>query len=344
VTFVFLIIDFHAHLRPRLLVEALRSSNLSKAEVDSRGNSVIIEKDYVVPSVPQSYLSGESDAQRRLEEMDEYNMDTEVLSVPRSHAYPSQVAERICGTINDAYGQITKQYRGRFTALASLPLTCESSVILKELDRSINDLELNGVIIGGNVDGVPLDDRRFWPLYEKLDDLDVPVFLHPGPPPWHTQGLDKYMLGVTLGFPFDTILAATRLLYSGVFDDFSKIFFVLSHLGGGLPFLLNRLSGIFFDKGKKDNSGEIKAKKEPINYIRRFYFDTAVGDLSTYAYSLKCTMEVAGADRVLFGTDFPWNDWKFVASLRKSMEALNGISSGDKELILYKNSQRILRM
>ena len=336
-----MVIDFHSHLRPKRLVEALANSNLTKIETDTSGKKIMVEK-YTYIDVPQNYMSGESSVKHRIEEMNQNNLATQVLSVPRSHDYPSNIASKLCAVINDSYHEISQQNPDSFVALASLPLT-DIDAALKELDRSINDLELNGVVIGGNVGGVSLDDQMFWPLFEKLDELDVPVFIHPGLPPWGSQGITKYHLGITLGYPFDTLISATRIIYSGLLDQFSKISFVLSHLGDGLPFFINRLSGIFYDKGKEDPAGPIKAKKEPINYVRRFYFDTAVGDLDSYRHSLDCTIAIAGPDRVLFGTDFPWNNWQFVSGLRKSIETL-GVPESTKRMILNENSKRILKI
>jgi aminocarboxymuconate-semialdehyde decarboxylase len=202
---------------------------------------------------------------------------------------------------------------------------------------------LHGVSIGGNLNGITLDDERFFPLYEKMNELETVVFIHPGLPPWGKSGLEKYYLWAALGYQFDTVVAASTLMYGGVLDLFPKIKFVFSHLGGGLPFLVHRLTGTAKDRGSVDPSGKIKAQKKAKDYLKSVYYDTSVSDVDSFRQSFRCTYEFAGGDNILFGSDYPWYDWEFISKLKGAIEKMD-IPNNDKGKILGGNAKKLLKI
>jgi aminocarboxymuconate-semialdehyde decarboxylase len=273
-----LTIDFHSHLRLKSLIAALRGAGLSRVSQNKDLES-LKEGHLTWLNVPAAFANGEDGVVARLADMKSSGVDLEVLSVPRSHDYPVPIGIRLCKLINDDYDRIIKDHSDRFAALASLPLN-DVKESMNELQRSINDIELHGIALGGHMNGVPLDDEIFWDLYEKMNDLELPVFVHPGSPPWRQQGMEEYHLGPSLGYQFDTALAVVRVMYSGLIDQFPKIKFVFTHFGGGVPFLLHRITYGMIDGPAKG----IKARKKPSDYVRMVYFDTASDDLETWRY------------------------------------------------------------
>jgi aminocarboxymuconate-semialdehyde decarboxylase len=331
-------IDFHCHLRPKSFVDTLSQEGiLKRSEVN--GRIQIIENGTTMGNVPPVYSNGEDDLTHRLSYMTDSNMIMELLSIPRSHDYPMPIAPKLCRIVNDEYSRIVKNDpQDRFRALASIPMN-DVQASIAELDRSINDLGLNGVCIGGNLNGRPLDEEAFWPLYEKMNDLETIVFIHPGFPPWRNVGMEKYNLAILLGYEFDTVLAATRLVLGGVLDDFPKIKFVFSHFGGGLPFLVHRVGhALSTPQGRG-----IKAHGKFKDYLRRMYYDTANNDLETCSYAFNCTYDLVGADHILFGTDYPWHNHDF-ASRARDLILAQDIPDSDKEKILIGNAKRLLRV
>ena len=330
-------IDFHCHLRPEPFVDALRAGNIL-AVSNANGRIQIAENGTTLSNVPSIYSNGESDLTQRLSYMKESIVTTQILSVPRSHDYQLPIAPKLCRLINDSYSEISEKDPGSFVGLGSLPLN-DIQASISELERCLNDLNLRGVCIGGNVNGRSLDEETFWPLYEKMNDLETVVFIHPGFPPWRSTGLEKYNLAIHLGYEFDTVVAATRLIFGGVLDDFPKIKFVFSHFGGGLPFLVHRVAHAL----NTPQGRGIKARGKFIDYLRRIYYDTANNDIETCAYAFNCTYALVGADNLLYGTDYPWHNHDFASRQRRFILAQN-IPSSDKEKILGGNAKRLLAL
>jgi predicted TIM-barrel fold metal-dependent hydrolase len=332
------VIDFHSHLRPVEFIVALENEGISQR--NKEGTSLgLVENDTVLTDVPDIYVSGE-DAKNlalRTGEMEKSQVDMQVLSVPRSHDYPLPQAIRLCKMINDSYSNIVKEHKDSFYGLASIPMN-DVKASIAELDRAINTLELNGICVGGNKNGAPLDDEALFPLYEKINELELPVFIHPGFPPWKSLGLEKYNLAPTIGYQFDTVVAGSHLIHGGILDDFPKIKFVVCHLGAGLTFLEHRLTGEM-KRGKLRGS---RAKKDPHHYLSSsLYYDCAVGDIPTMKNAFMCTYNLAGADRILFGTDYPWKRADYVLSLRNWIAA-GELPEHEKRKILSENAKKIL--
>src|SRR5262249_51882024 len=155
-----------------------------------------------------------------------------------------------------------------FTALATLPLN-DPAASAKELERACRQLGMRGAMLFSNVNGSALSDRRFWPLYEAANDLGAVLYIHPTHPVG-VEAMQDYWLMPLVGFLFDTTLAASSLVFSGVVRQFPRIKWALCHLGGAIPYLAERL-----DRGFHAFS-ECRAHidRPPSTYLREFYFDT----------------------------------------------------------------------
>jgi aminocarboxymuconate-semialdehyde decarboxylase len=171
------------------------------------------------------------------------------------------------------------------------------SLAVSECQRAIKQKRLNGVMTNTNVVGRYLDDQYFWPLYEVLEELDVPLFLHPA----HPFGADKlkdFHMSFLLGLPADTTLCVARLIYSGTLDRFPKLRLFVPHGGGLLPFLSGRL-----DHGYAVRPECRKIERKPVEYLNRMLFDTIVFAPDV----LRFATEKVGLARMTLGSDYPYD-------------------------------------
>jgi predicted TIM-barrel fold metal-dependent hydrolase len=244
----------------------------------------------------------------RLKEMDEAGIDVQVLS----HANPSlqkldaDIAVPLARRVNDRLHQTVTAHPDRFAAFAALP-TADPKASADELERTVTQFGFKGAMVNGLTgEGVFHDDKRFWPIYERAQALDVPIYIHPGVPhpavidAYYRDYIDKYpsLLRAAWGFTVETATQGVRMVLSGVFDAYPGLKIILGHLGEGLPFYLWRISmGL-----ARDGRG---GKSFRDVFCEHFYITTS-GFFSDPAL-LCCVMEM-GIDRILFSVDYPFVD------------------------------------
>ncbi len=231
--------------------------------------------------------------------------------------------------MNDALAEI-KATRSRFTALATLPLN-DPDASVKELERAMTSLGFKGVMLFSNVNGVALADERYWPLYEKANELGAVCYIHPIHPVG-VESMTEYWLMPLVGFVHDTTLAAAKLVFTGVAERFPRIRWVLAHLGGTIPYLAERLDRGF--RAFKDCRQHIS--EPPSTYLKRFYYDTVNFDQR----ALELAIEFAGVDQVLAGSDYP----HMIGSLDQMQDSIAAltISEKDKAAIRWDNTAKLL--
>ena len=239
-------------------------------------------------------------------------------------------AVRFAALVNDAFAEIARSKRGRFTALATLPLN-DPAASVGNCAAPVATWGLRGAMLFSNVNGTGLDDRRFWPLYEAADELDAVLYIHPTHPVG-VEAMTDYWLMPLVGFLMDTTLAAAKLVFAGVPERFPRIQWALCHLGGAIPYLAERL-----DRGFEVFS-ECRANipRPPSHYLKRFYYDTVNFDL----HALQLALDFAGADHLLAGSDYPHQ----IGSLPKMVETLNrlNVSAEERVAISGGNAARLL--
>ena len=183
----------------------------------------------------------------------------------------------------------------------------------------------------GNVNGIPLSDRRFWPIYETANEMDALLYIHPTNPA-SVEAMKDFWLMPLVGFLFDTTLAAASLVFAGVPERFPRIKWALCHLGGAIPYLAERL-----DRGF-EAFAECRANisRRPSEYLKEFYYDT----VNFNAEALKLGMAFAGADHLLAGSDYPHQ----IGSIPKMLESVRRleIQEEDRAAIFGGNAQRLL--
>jgi len=224
------------------------------------------------------------------------------------------------------------EYSNRFSALATLPFN-DPDASVAELERVFGELAFSGVMVFSNINGIALSNQRFWPIYEKADKLNAVFYIHPSFPVG-VEAMTDYWLMPLIGFPFDTTLAAAKLVFSGIVEQFPGIQWALGHLGGAIPYLAERLDrGYYAFKECREH-----ISKPPSEYLKEFYYDTVNFDDK----ALQLAIDFAGADHLLAGSDYPHQ----IGSLEKMVESLDklNISSQEKAGIFGENAARLLRL
>jgi len=273
-----------------------------------------------------------TDAARRLEDMDRVGIDVEVLSLSTPNVYfaPAERQAEVARLVNDAYAELTARHPTRFKGFASIPMD-DPDAALRELDRTQRELRMNGVVVLSNINGRALTDARYRPFFEECDRRRVCIFIHPMIPA-SAEPFAEYVLGPIIGFPFDTTLAVARLCYAGVFRELPNIRWVLGHLGGAVPYLMERM-----DNGWRDFAEcRVNIDELPSVYLKRLYYDT----VSFSGPSLRLTRELVGADHMVMGSDYP----HLLGSIDRAVSSIESldIPAADKDRIFSGTARDIL--
>jgi 2,3-dihydroxybenzoate decarboxylase len=321
--------------------------------MDARGKTQIIalEEHYYDPEVAATFAGGgegrapairqrlDDLGELRLKEMDEAGIDVQVLShgAPSTQRLDPETAVILARGANDRLHQAIEAHPDRFAAFAALP-TPEPREAANELERAVTRLGFKGAMVHGLTNGLFLDDKRFWPVFERAEALDVPIYLHPAAP--HPAVVDAYLrdyLGdfpglasAAWGFTIETATQGLRMVLSGVFEAYPRLKVILGHMGESLPFSLWRINHTLGRPGNK-----------PIAFRDVFcehFYVTTSGNFSTPA--LLCTALEIGIDRILFSVD-----WPFVENGpgTRWMEDVP-LSYEDKAKVLSGNARRLLKL
>jgi len=324
------VIDFHNHYYPPGYLKALQSGESAvEVTIDDQGNPRLhYPGDYNI-AVP-----GQRDLNVRRKMLDDHGIDMQVLTMttPGTHVEAPATAVRLASMVNDEFAAGIAAHPGRFSALATLPLN-DPRASVKELERAVRQLGLRGAMLFSNVNGVALADPRFEPLYELANDLEAVLYIHPTDPVG-VEAMKDFWLMPLVGFLFDTTLAAAKLVYSGVPERYPKITWVLTHLGGAIPYLAERL-----DRGHRAfKECRVNIQRPPSEYLKKFYFDTV--NFNTDA--LKLAIAFAGADHLMAGSDYAHQ----IGSPKLMLESIRAldISEPDRAGILGGNAARLLRV
>lgn len=280
-------IDVHTHFSPRELDDI--------GGVRIEGNTVVHPEGSRWPLHRAFY-----DVEARLAAMDRLGVDIAVVSIaPLLFMYwleDTAAAVDFCRRANDALAAFARDSGGRIEAVATLPMQ-DPGAAVAELRRAVGTLGMRGAEIGPRVEDAYLDDPEFRPVLAAAVDLDVPLILHPyqvGPRP----GLAEYYLSNLVGNPLQSTIGAAHLIFGGTLDKLDALRLVLMHGGGYLPYQIGRL-----DHGYRVRSESAGCAHPPSAYLRRFWYDTI-----THAPGpLRFLLDGVGADRVVYGTDFPFD-------------------------------------
>jgi predicted TIM-barrel fold metal-dependent hydrolase len=275
----------------------------------------------------------------RIADMDAAGIDLQVMSLTNAglDKLDSPTATSLARDANDKLADAVRAYPQRFAGFAALDLQ-QPEKAAAELERCVRKLGFKGTLIHGTTKGVFLDDARFTPLFEAAQALDVPVYLHPTLPPKSVEdayfgGLPGqtgfYLSTAAWGWHVETGLHCLRLIVSGLFDRFPKLNIIIGHMGEDLPFSIARAEAVL----SRDTN---HLKRKVSQYFQDHFYITTSGYFTVPP--LLCTLQVVGADRILFSIDYPYSPntvgRKFLDALPVSPEDLCKISHGNAERLL----------
>ena len=274
-----------------------------------------------------------------LQEMDRSGVDVAVLSLnsPGIQAEADKaVATAGALRVNDFLAEVIAANPTRFAGFAALPLQ-DPSAAAKELDRAVTELGLKGALVNAHTLGVYLDDPSLRVVWETAERLDVPLYLHPGNgyDAAHVLSGHPELIGPMWSWGTDTSTHALRLIFGGVFDDFPNAKLLLGHMGEGLPYTLWRLDSRW---AFHNHHGIELRRGDPSEYLRTNLYITTSGVCSEPP--LTCALSALGADHVLFGTDYPFED---MATATEFLDRVQ-ISEDDRASIAHVNAESLLRI
>jgi len=338
-----MIIDFQSHIFPERYLEEMRriDGNVILEPPDPHSGMSYFYDKKLGCRINTATFQGR-DLSRRIEHMDSLGIDIQVLSIPAPGAdrFDPEDATHVAKKANDAIAEVCKEVPTRFVGLATLP-TSSINASLDELDRSVQELGLKGFGCYSNLNGRPLDSEDLFPLYERVANLKIPIYIHPTAPlSTVATGLD-IMPVLIYGWAFDSTVAMTRLVYGRVLERFPEIDFVVADVGGVLSFFAQRATNIY--AGRTEEIREKYGLKEnPLDSLKRFYVDTADHPSST----LKCVIDFFGVDRLMLGTNYPYGPEEGCRLVRNSLQAISGLNLGkeDQQKILGCNAAKVLQL
>lgn len=274
----------------------------------------------------------------RIAHMDATGVDVQVLSfgAPGTQIFEADVAIPMARDANEKMYAAMQAYPGRFEAFAALA-TADPEAAADELERTVVDWGFKGTMLNGHQRGEFLDKKKFWPIFERAAKLDVPVYLHPTYPPLEIVKcyFDEYedLARAAHGFQIDTSTQFLRMVFSGVFDEYPNLKFILGHLGEALPFSMHRMNDHTYHSARKRGLA-----KEPIDYLRDNLVVTTSGNW--HIPSFLCTLQTLGADNILFAIDWPYEANKTGMAYLNSLP----ISEDDRAKIAHGNAERLLKL
>jgi len=328
-------IDAYSHISPPRYTEVLRK--------DYPG----FYNNMLGPCVPLY------DLDQRFRIMDKYENIVQVLTVGpvpslESFADPQQSVE-LAKLANDEMAELVLKYRDRFVAaIALLPMN-NIEAALKETDRAITELSFRGIYVHSNINGKPLDSPEFLPLFEKMAKYNLPIYIHPWRgdefADYQTEKESKYRIASTFGWPYETTVAMTRLVFSGILEKYPNLKVVTHHCGGMVPYYEQRILQHY---GSHERSHPAKylhgLTKTPLEYYKMFYNDTAIHGNTP---ALMLAYHFWGADHLVFGADMPLGDHYFgFRSYRQTINAIEAmdITDDEKKKIFVDNALNLLRI
>ncbi|BCJ68740.1 amidohydrolase family protein [Polymorphospora rubra] len=296
------------------------------------------------------------DVEARLRMMDEFGADYQqilTLSSPPIEllAGPAD-SPALARLANESMRELCDRYPDRFPAfVASLPMN-NPDAALDELAFAIDQLGARGVQVFTNVNGRPLDDPPLRPIFTEMARRDLPIWMHPtrsaASADYASEETSLFEIWWALGWPYETSAAMARLVFSGIMVENPDLKIITHHMGAMIPFLEGRVGLGWSDQLGSRTPGGYAALRErmplrPVDYFRRFYADTA---LSGSLIGTRCGLDFFGAERVLFGTDCPFDPEGGPMYIRETIKVIDalGLSEEDRDRIYHGNVLRLMQL
>lgn len=295
------------------------------------------------------------DVDLRLRMMDRHPDYVQVLTLaspPIEVVADPTASPELARIANDEMAALVDKLPDRFPGfVASLPMNAPDAAVV-EIDRALDGLGATGVQIYSNVAGRPLDAPEYRPIFANMAARGRPIWLHPARPPsvpdYAGERRSKYDIWWAFGWPYETTAAMARLVFDGIFERHPDLAIITHHLGAMLPYFEGRAGGGLDQLGTRtDDADDVAARRRlprrPLDYFKMFYGDTAL--FGAHA-AMECGLAFFGADRVLFGTDFPFDPEQGPGFIRETIAAMERMraSEDDRRKIYEGNARRLLRL
>jgi aminocarboxymuconate-semialdehyde decarboxylase len=321
------VIDVHTHMYTRRWLDALKASGDADTIV-LPGNPESISYrgvNYAILTPNMFDWTG------RIARMDEAGVDIAVISLTAPNVYWGTVKQsaEAARIVNDEYAEAQARWPDRIRWFASLPWE-DADLAIAELHRAVRAGAV-GVCMLTNIKGQALIEPKFAPVWAEIDRIDVPVFIHPTTPFVDGFGLGEYGMANTIGFTTDTTTCFAKFLLSGFFEKYPRVRPIACHGGGTLPFLMGR-----FDRMWEISTSQRDIQKPPSSYLRRIYFDSIVYDQRTLEYLIA----TVGADRVMFGSDYPFR----LGDMKGILARVDALPPGERDAVRGGNAIREFRL
>jgi aminocarboxymuconate-semialdehyde decarboxylase len=328
-------IDIHAHLTPQCFWRATENGgdwHTIRREKDARGTEVAIVGDSRQPLPPRARWTPEE----RLADMDSLGVDIHVVSPYvgfYNYQLPPATATATARAINDEISEMARARPQRFAGLGTLPMQDVKGAIA-ELERCMAQLGLKGAEINDHINGRTLDDPEFRPFWRAAEQMDAVIFFHQANETMVSARSRRYHLPNSIGNLADRAVTFATLVHGGVMDECPDLKIVLGHGGGYTCYGIGRMDHAW----KVRSEARVHTSAPPSAYLNRFYYDCIVYTEDALRYLI----DSVGVDRVVFGTDWPYDmalDWPVSWIL-----GMKSLTQDEKEAILYKNLERLLKI
>ena len=331
-------IDAFNHIAPKRFFEAMIETPAGRRDLGKR-----------IRGIPALY-----DIEERLRIVDSFEDYQQVLSLTMpaiDRLWGPDQSPEFARIGNEGMAELVARYPRQFPGYAaSLPMNAPEAAV-REAERALSN-GANAIQLHTNVDGAPLDEERFWPIFETIERFGKPILLHPirtrEMADYRTETVSKYEIHSVIGWPFETGAALARLVFSGIMDRFPGLIVVTHHLGGIIPYFEGRVGHSWDQLGARTSDEDYGAvlqrlKKRPFDYFKDFYGDTALAGARGPTI---CGIDFFGADHVLFASDCPFDPEKGTLYIRETIRVLNSIdlSPDDRDKICFGNAQRLFSL
>ena len=290
---------------------------------------------------------------RMLDEFgDDYRQVLSIAAPPLELLGGPDVSPELAKIANDEMAKLVEQHDRFVGFTASLPLN-NIEATLAETQRAIEELGANGVQMFTNLNGQPLDIPELFPLYEVMNEYELPIWVHPIRPAtfadYVTETKSEYEIWWTLGWPYETSVMMARLVFSGVFDKFPNLRIITHHLGGMIPYFEGRVGPGWDQLGARTSDEDLRVilkqlQKRPLDYFKEFFYgDTALfGSLA----GTECGLAFFGVDHVLFASDSPFDPERGPMYIRETIKVIDRLDlTPEARAKIYRgNAERLLKL
>jgi uncharacterized protein len=328
-----MIIDIYTHIAPKSFLDRM-------VELAPKLGNIVNR----LLSVKPLY-----DLDVRFRDMDTVDDYRQLVSLPTpslEEIGPPSTGLELSRIANDELAELCRKYPDRFVGFAAAVHLGDVDAAIREAERAIHQNGAKGVLIYNHVDGVPLDDKRFRPFFAAMAEWDRPIWLHPtrtaAVKDYASEEKSRFEMWWCFGWPYDTSVAMTRLVFDGLFDRHPNLDIITHHMGGMIPFFDGRvgpgLEVLGARTSDEDYSTVLSSLKKPhIEYFKQFYGDTAMFGATT---GVKCGLDFFGPAKVVFATDSP------LGPIKKTFDGVSTIDlePAAREAIFYGNAARLLKL